>query len=227
MKQCYSQPLRILHLLLAVGISVQLLLSLVMEVPKPGRPINAFTDFLYVIHANVGVVVLVILVAHWLLFVLGHARFGIAHFFPWFSRARLDDLIQEVKELASAFRLSNPARRNMPRFSQAWRGEFIREIEKAARTLPLRDPETRNALAGGVEGLGLLLASLLALSGLVLYFGIAGNGAMSSGVHSIKEIHETLGLFMWGYLAIHAGAALFHRFVLDHRTILSIFNVRK
>lgn len=189
----YSRPIRILHLLLAAGISTQLALSLVMEVPKPGKPINVLGDFLFNVHANIGAALFAVLAIHWLLFVGGHARLGIGHFFPWFSRARLAILTQEVKQAASTQRLP--------------------------------DPDDHNAAASAFEGLGLVLASLLAISGLVLYFGIASDGAMSVRTHSVKEVHETFGLVMWGYLAIHAGAAMVHRYMLGHRSILSIFNI--
>lgn len=195
MKQQYSRPIRILHLLLAAGVSMQLVLSLVMKVPKPGRSTEALGGFLFNTHANIGAALFVILAIHGLLFVGGHARLGIGHFFPWLSRARLDALIQEIKQVAT--------------------------------TLRLPDPKDQNALASAFEGLGIVLASLLAISGVVLYFGIASDGAMSARVHSIKEVHETFGLIMWGYLAVHAGAAMLHRFALGHRSILSIFNIRK
>ena len=37
----YGRPIRILHLLLATGISAQLVLSLLMKAPKPGRTLDA------------------------------------------------------------------------------------------------------------------------------------------------------------------------------------------
>lgn len=191
----YSRLIKISHLLLAAGVSTQLALSLIMKVPKPGQPIDALGGGLFNVHANVGAALFAVLAIHWLLFVAGHARLGIGHYFPWFSRARLAILIQEVKRTASIQRLP--------------------------------DPNDHNAAASAFEGLGLVLASLLAISGLVLYFGIASDGAMSVRTHSVKEVHETFGLVMWGYLAIHAGAAMAHRYMLGHRSILSIFNIFK
>uniref|UniRef100_E6QVM4 Cytochrome b561 bacterial/Ni-hydrogenase domain-containing protein n=1 Tax=mine drainage metagenome TaxID=410659 RepID=E6QVM4_9ZZZZ len=154
----YSRPIRILHLLLAAGISAQLVLSLVMKAPKPGRTLDV---------------------------VIGPV-------FPWFSRIRLAALIHELKEMGR---------------------------------LRLANPEAQNGLASAVQGLGLVIASLLASTGMVLYLGIAANGIMSPAVHAVKEFHETLGPLMWAYLGIHVGATMLHRFVFKHRSILSIFRL--
>lgn len=189
----YSRPIRILHLLLAAGITAQLALSLVMEVPKPGRTLDAFQAFAFEAHENLGVALLAVLMLHWLFFFMGHAHRGMGNFFPWFSRERLAGLAAEVKDMLR---------------------------------LRVSDPEAQSALAGAIQGLGLAVASLLAVSGTVLYFGMGEDGSMSSMVHAVKEFHGTLGPVMWGYLAIHAGAAMLHRFAFSHRSILSIFELR-
>ena len=94
----------------------------------------------------------------------------------------------------------------------------IRELLK----LKVGDPEQADSFSSAFEGLGLIVGSILAASGAVLFFGIAENGAMSSPVHALKEFHEFGGPVMWGYLGIHAGAAMLH-VAFGHRSILSIF----
>ena len=88
--------------------------------------------------------------------------------------------------------------------------------------LKVGDPEKEDCFSGAIEGLGIIVGSILAVSGTVLFFGIAKNGAMSTATHAIKEFHELWGPVMWGYLGIHAGATMVH-LGLGHRSILSIF----
>lgn len=62
--------------------------------------------------------------------------------------------------------------------------------------------------AGTVQGLGLLIASLMAVSGLLLFFGVANNGAMSASVASIREIHGATAIALWAYLGLHWAISL-------------------
>lgn len=57
--------------------------------------------------------------------------------------------------------------------------------------------------AGTVQGLGLLIASLMALSGLILFFGVANNGAMSASVAFVRVIHGATAIALWAYLGLH------------------------
>jgi len=98
------------------------------------------------------------------------------------------------------------------------------EIAELAR-FRLADPEARNALAGAVQGLGIVIASLLAMTGSVIFFTINPDGSMSSTVHMVKEVHGTLGPVMWTYLVLHAGAVLAH-LTLGHRSLLAIFRLQ-
>ena len=185
----YGRLTRILHALLALGISLELLLSLVMKTPKPGRVLNALQSFGFEAHRMVGITVLVVLFLHWLVFATGHAYKGIGHFFPWSSKARRDAVLNEIFELL--------------RFK-------------------LADPAQKDSLSGAVEGLGLAVASIIAASGMVLFFGIAEDGAMNAVVHAVKEFHEFWGPVMWAYVGMHAGATALHVW-LGHRSMLSIF----
>jgi cytochrome b561 len=185
----YGRFTRILHSLIAAGIVVELVSSLVLRTPRPGRVLTPLQALGYQAHEWVGMAVLVVLAMHWLVFSAGHAHKGIGHFFPWFSRARRKAVLGDVRELL--------------RFRVA-------------------DPEQNDSLAGAIEGLGLLVGSVLAVSGAVLFFGIAGDGSMSRPVHAVKEFHEFWGPAMWTYLCLHAGAAMAH-VGLGHRSVLAIF----
>jgi cytochrome b561 len=185
----YGRLTRILHALIAIGISLELLLSLIMKTPKPGRVLTTLQSFGFEAHKMMGIAVFSAILLHWLVFATGHAYKGIGHFFPWSSRARMDAVLRDIRELV---------------------------------TLKVADPAQKDSFSGAIEGLGFAVGSILATSGLVLFFGIAENGAMNALVHAVKEFHEFWGPVMWGYVGIHAGATMLHIW-LGHRSVLSIF----
>jgi cytochrome b561 len=185
----FGRLTRILHALIAIGISLELLVSLVMKAPKLGRAVTPLQSFGYAVHEMVGMAVFVVLFLHWIAFVTGHAHKGIGHFFPWFSNARMHAVLSDIRELL---------------------------------ILNVGDPEQEDSFSGAIEGLGFIVGSILAVSGTVLFFGIAKSGAMSAATHAVKEFHEFWGPVLWGYLGIHAGATMVH-LGLGHRSILSIF----
>lgn len=187
----YRLPVRIVHATIAFGIALQLMLSLVMEPPRPGHVRSAFESLGYEAHEILGIVLLVALLLHWVLFLLGYAYQGIGHFFPWFSRARMRLVVSDLGEIGN---------------------------------LRFGDPAKQDSLAGALQGLGVVIASLLALTGAILYVGIAEDGRMSAAVHAVKEVHETLGPAMWTYLVLHAGAAIGHT-ALGHGSVLSVFRL--
>lgn len=188
----YSRPIRLLHMLFAFGITLQLLLSNAMRQPRPGRLRTAFEMLSFTVHQYVGLALVAILIVHWLLHVAGHAPKGLAHFFPWFSRERLARLTAEARQLLQ------------------WR---------------LGEPEAQEAIAGAIQGLGIVIATILALTGGVIYFGMADDGTMSATTRSVRQVHTTLAPLMWGYLGIHLAAALAH-VAIGHRSILAIFRLR-
>jgi len=185
----YGRFTRFLHTLIALGIALEMLLSLVMRMPRPGRVVSPLQAYSYEVHRILGMAVLVVLVLHWGVFAAGRAYKGIAHFFPWFSRARMQVVWAELRDILR---------------------------------LEIGDPEHTDDFAGAIEGIGLVVGSLLAATGAVLYFGVAPDGAMSGAVRAVREFHEFWGPVMWTYLIIHAGAAMAHVW-LGHRSILEIF----
>lgn len=180
---------RILHALIAIEISIQLCLSLVMKTPKPGRVLTPLESLGYEAHRSVGVAVLVLLFLHWIIFSSGHAYKGIGHFFPWLSKARMHAVLSDIRELLE---------------------------------LKVGDPGQKDSFSGAFEGLGLIVGSILAASGAVLFFGIGENGVMRPVIRAVKAFHEFWGPFMWRYLGIHAGATALHIW-LGHRSVLPIF----
>ncbi|GAO36641.1 hypothetical protein SCT_2051 [Sulfuricella sp. T08] len=62
--------------------------------------------------------------------------------------------------------------------------------------------------AGTLQGLGLLIASLMAMTGLILYFGVTGDGGMSTFVTAIREVHSATAISLWIYLGLHWAISL-------------------
>lgn len=91
----YDPITRIFHLLVALGVTAQMLSSLVMVYPKPGRLPNEW----YGVHEVFGISLLAIVSLHWL-WAIGRTMVRGEAFmlFPWLSRARLSDLGRDIAE---------------------------------------------------------------------------------------------------------------------------------
>ena len=105
----YDRMTRWLHAGIALGISAQLGLSLLMEAPDDqdevlasGLPLQLFEA-----HENIGMALLALLVLHWLWSLSGHVQGGFGHLFPWFSKERMNKVKEEAKE-ALNFKVSDP-----------------------------------------------------------------------------------------------------------------------
>jgi len=124
--------------------------------------------------------------------------------------------------------LSGQARNGLGHFFPWFSPPRLRELSREARAiarLRIGDPDEEIALAGAVQGLGLIIALVLAVTGTTIYFGMAPDGAMSAAIRSVRTIHTTAAPLMWGFLAIHVAAVAVH-LALRHRSILAIFRVR-
>jgi len=190
----YNQTTRWLHAGIALGVSTQLIASLTMDIPKPGRPFTGLSATAFEVHEITGMIVAALLLAHWLALFSGHISLGFGHLFPWFSKQRLCTMIGEIK--------------------QQWAQRRLHDTQQAS------------ALAGATHGLGLLVTTVMAITGVVLYFGMAENGAMPPLVKDIKEVHELTSNLLWAYLIGHAGIAILHQW-LGHRTLADMFELGK
>lgn len=68
------------------------------------------------------------------------------------------------------------------------------------------------ALAGTVHGLGLLMASAMALTGGFIYIGLGPENKITPGVHNVMDLHSFLATFMWIYLGGHCAMAIWHQY---------------
>lgn len=93
----YDPVTRLLHLAIAVGVTLQMATSLVMVYPKPGRLPNQWFE----VHEVLGLTLLALITAHWLWSVSRTALTGEPMMlFPWFSRQRMSELADDIRATA-------------------------------------------------------------------------------------------------------------------------------
>jgi cytochrome b561 len=94
----YDRVIRWLHASLALSIVTQLLSSLVMQIPRPGKVmvITALGSETFQVHRLMGIIVLIILFIHWGWTLGGHLPDGLAHLFPWNSKERLKKVMEDL-----------------------------------------------------------------------------------------------------------------------------------
>ena len=192
----YDRVVRWLHAGMALAVVIQMLSSLVMQVPQPGRmplePQHAF----FLIHEASGLTLVTLLVLHWLWALTGHVAGGWGHLFPWFSRARLQALLAALKALPTWLRDSSAV-----------------------------DEEVMYPLVGAVHGLGLLTVTAMALTGATMVLTMAPDGAMGTLLHAVRWVHEFVANFMWAYVIGHVAMAVLHQ-VRGERLLTRLFNLR-
>jgi hypothetical protein len=191
-KMKYDPLTRFLHLMMAVGVSLQMLTSLVMVTPKPGRRPNDWWE----IHETTGMVVLGVVAVYWgWILVRAFTRQQPLMLFPWFSRQQRAELWLDIVE--------------------SW--QDIRVLR-----MPVGD--TARPLPCAVQGLGLLAALFMALTGTIVELGMGLDGAVSPTIHTVKEMHETMAPLMWAYLLVHPLLGALHQFS-GHRSFNRMFRI--
>jgi cytochrome b561 len=101
-------------------------------------------------------------------------------------------------------------------------------IVEAKRDIPgwlkgkLPAPDQVHLIAGTVHGLGLLLATALGMTGVIIYLGIKHDGSMPPAIRAIREIHEVLGIMLWLFIVGHLLMATLHQ-IKGHRVLQNMF----
>lgn len=101
-------------------------------------------------------------------------------------------------------------------------------IVEAKRDIPgwfkgiLPSPDQAHLIAGTVHGLGLLLATGLGMTGVIIYLGIKHDGSMPPAIHFIREVHEVLGIMLWLFIVGHLLMAALHQ-IKGHRVLQNMF----
>ena len=136
----------------------------------------------YALHERIGLVGLGVLALFWLWTLVRHpVETPVARLLPWFSASPLAAVFKDVASVVRA-------------------------------VLSFRAPPLElEALASAVHGLGLLVASFLALTGAAWFCLFAGTpyGRMVMGMHQLSAN------LMWAYLIGHALIAVVHRALGD------------
>lgn len=134
-------------------------------------------DWLFALHQQVGLVGLGVLSLFWLWTLMRDRReTRLQRLFPWFSRVALGEALGDVRAV-------------------------VRSLSRG-KAPPLH----LDALASAVHGLGLLLATFLAMSGAAWFALFTGTPYGRIAL----EAHVLAGNVMWVYLIAHALAALAH-----------------
>jgi len=139
-------------------------------------------NFFYEIHEILGVALLGVLVAHWAWSMVRRGTTPAGHLFPWFSRKRLQAIKVDARSYVE----------HLIRFS----------LPAAAAPSPL---------AGAIQGIGLLIATLLASSGVIIFTYAIEGQKMVGWLHMVKEVHEAFAPILWGYLVLHVGVVMLHQ----------------
>jgi cytochrome b561 len=147
------------------------------------------------IHRFSGISAAALILMHWLWGLSGHVAGGWGQLFPWFSRTRRRKLTDGLKALP------------------AW---LLGKSDDAQDRIL--------NLAGAAHGLGLLAVSAMALTGSILFFGLAPDMTGSSLVNSVKHIHMFMANFIWVYVIGHVVMAVIHQ-LRGERLITRMFDL--
>lgn len=131
-----SQFTRVIHLLLLLVVVHQLVGSAFMQRPFPGDP----PAWPFVLHEYLGLGSVAILTTFWIWVLFRRGETRLARLFPWFSRARLRDVL----------------------------GDLAMQLQRMARCQAPHDDD--GALASGIHGLGLVTVTVMATTGFVFFF---------------------------------------------------------
>lgn len=87
----WSRPLRLIHLLLAIAVTIQLFLGSFMHSPRFGHPDSASFEA----HEILGAVICVLIILHWI-WSCTHPHEGLRHLFPW-TRSGMRTAFEELR----------------------------------------------------------------------------------------------------------------------------------
>lgn len=149
------------------------------------------------LHQGVGLASAGILVIFWLWLLVRRREHGIAALVPWFSAARRGAVAADLARHGAA-------------------------LKKWA----LPSPAEETPLASAVHGLGLLVATGMAATGVVIYATMAPDGTLSGVGSGALNVHSLLANLMWAFLVGHAALAVWHQ-MKGHDVLKRMFSLKK
>ena len=168
--------------LLHAGLALAILTQLLTSLAMQGPDEVQAGDLVFQLHRYSGLAATLLAFGLWLTILLRSRGTEIGALIPWFSRRRLAALWQDVKVHGGA---------------------------AMKLRIPEHDPQA--ALPAAIHGLGLLLISAMAASGVAYFVQVA------LGLHSAEPdgmiamtVHLALANLVWAYLIAHAGLAVLH-----------------
>ena len=112
-------------------------------------------------------------------------------------------------------------RRLFPWVTASGRQSLLREAWQFVR-LRWTDIPEEGALVGTVHGLGVLIATAMALSGGLIFFALGAQDIVTPVAHRLMDVHSFLATFMWVYLCGHPVMAFWHEY-MGHGSLARIF----
>lgn len=91
----WSYTTRLLHFSVALTVTLQLMVSLLMERPEPGEHVSALAAVFWEVHEVLGVVAVMAIFVHWL-WLLKAKDTGFHHLFPWGKKER-KQILEDIK----------------------------------------------------------------------------------------------------------------------------------
>ena len=180
-----------------MGLALVIILQLLTSLVMQGPGRTQPGDFLFQLHQYGGLTALFFTFLFWMSVMLRRRGTPLMQLIPWFSVTR-----------RNAF----------------WQDACI--YYEALKNFQLPDYNESAPFASAVHGLGLLLMSLMAITGTVFYVMASLGMATTLPAELLLGVHTTFGNLVWAYLIGHAGFALLHHYA-DDLGILNIGSLHK
>lgn len=183
--------------LVHIGLALTIIANLAISLVMEEPHRDQAGDLFFQLHRFVGIAAFFLSVAFWLVIFLRKRGTALGLIFPWFSSARLRALKADIKAHFNA-----ALKFRLPAFEQD------------------------GALSSAVHGLGLLLMTLMALTGAIFGISMQLNSTDATFVRTAIEMHEIFANLVWAYLIAHLLMAILHQY-LSHMNISEMWSLRR